>query len=96
MNLFDVVRDLNDSVALQLSVGLPYHRSPWFKGETDGYGVKIRFLDQLVWDSSKWEYSYEDDDYTEADVMREMELIVKAIKAKSNKVLQQMFTVVIE
>ena len=55
MNLFDAVRDLNDSVALQLSAGLPYHRNPWFKGETDGYDVRIRFLDQLVWDSSKWE-----------------------------------------
>lgn len=63
MLLFDVLRELNDHMNLLASKGEPGVRVPLLVAITDGYRVRITFMDRTVWDSDEWGYETDDEEY---------------------------------
>lgn len=59
--LFDIVRDLNESIHESMSGGMPTAMIPRVFGTTDGFNAQITFMDTVVWDSATWEYTTEDE-----------------------------------
>ena len=56
MMLFDIIRNLNDSITLSIKQGMPGKARPKLMGTTDGYNVAIHFVDYEVWNSTTWQY----------------------------------------
>ncbi len=94
MQLFDIVRDLNDKIAYNIGRGKPHKRVPYLTGTTDGYNVVINFMGEVVWESSEWTFPYgEDDDVTEEMVKNETIRIRKYITTECQKLLTQFFSI---
>lgn len=55
MMLFDIIRNLNDSITLSINQGMPGKARPKLMGTTDGYNVAIHFVDYEVWNSTTWQ-----------------------------------------
>lgn len=67
--LFDIVRELNDKMNIMVRRGMPGFDVPMLFGTTDGHTVVITFMDHVVWDSTTWKYST-DDEMMELDRIR--------------------------
>lgn len=61
MLLFDVLRELNDRMNVMRNRGMPGEWVPLLVAVTDGYRVRITFMDRTVWDSAEWEYETDDE-----------------------------------
>lgn len=97
MQLFDIVRELNDKIAYNIGRGKPHKRVPYLIGTTDGYNVVISFMGETVWDSTEWSFQYGDDDpVTEQMVLDETKRIRGYIVRECHKLLQHFFEINLE
>lgn len=94
MILFDVIRDLNTQINIQMNDGLPGKRTPVVIGATDGTNVTVTFMDNVIWDSSTWEYGdYPASMLLEEAEKRELALITSHLKNTITEYLTRLYNI---
>lgn len=93
MQLFDIVRKLNDEITLSVNEGLPGRVAPKLTGVTDGYTVHIYFVDKVVWSSEDWQYSCDPLNATDSDIEYEMEAIEAFIRKRVMEHVMVLFNI---
>lgn len=93
MQLFDIVRKLNDEISASINEGMPGRVQPKLTGITDGYTVLIHFVDLVVWSSENWEYSCDPLNATESDLEYEIEAIEAFIRKRVMEHVMVLFNI---
>lgn len=95
MMLFDVVRKLNERIAYLLKERTPANRFGMITGTTDGTTVLIHFADEVVWDSTTWNYdnNYPSGMSEDQKIQAETKRIEDHIKASIDSHLAKLYDI---